>query len=231
MLVKITLLLVALCCFISYSLAVLGVDMSLQQCQSASLSNWQCLRNQGFEFAIIEAWNGGYQYNANIKKCVDDARAAGFKYVDVYAFMCPNCRGNNPASTAVNYMLGRLHNEGVNYGQLWVDVEQCSGCWTGTLSQNCNYVAEAIQSANSYFQNEGAGRKVGVYSSMYEWQQTVGTCSYFSQYQLWYAHYDNVPNFSDSWAYKFGGWSSPAIKQYYDHGPSQCGVDVDVNYY
>lgn len=49
---------------------------------------------------------------------------------------------------------------------------------------------------------------------------------------LWYAHYDNVPSFSDSWAYEFGGWSSPAMKQYYDSDSGPCGVSyIDVNWY
>ena len=32
-----------------------------------------------------------------------------------------------------------------------------------------------------------------------------------SNRQLWYAHYDNNPSFSDF--SPFGGWSKPAIKQ------------------
>lgn len=33
---------------------------------SISQAQWNCLREQeGFSFAIIEAWNGGYQLNQN----------------------------------------------------------------------------------------------------------------------------------------------------------------------
>ncbi len=42
--------------------------------------------------------------------------------------------------------------------------------------------------------------------------------------------YDQDPSFDDSWAWEFGGWTKPAIKQFWDHGPN-CGPDVDQNYY
>ncbi len=64
--------------------ATLGVDMSLQQCQSAGSSNWRCLRNKGYSFAIVEAWNGGFQYNTRIKQCTEDAWNSGMDHVDVY---------------------------------------------------------------------------------------------------------------------------------------------------
>jgi hypothetical protein len=43
-----------------------------------------------------------------------------------------------------------------------------------------------------------------------------------------YAHYDNNPSFSDFTA--FGGWKSPAMKQYIGDGTS-CGVGVDYDWY
>jgi len=44
------------------------------------------------------------------------------------------------------------------------------------------------------------------------------------------AHYDGEANFNDKWAFDFGGWSKPAIKQYDDHGAG-CGCDADVSWY
>ncbi len=49
-----------------------------------------------------------------------------------------------------------------------------------------------------------------------------------SGHQLWYAHYDNNPSFSDFRS--FGGWNKPAIKQYAGD-KSVCGAGVDLNYY
>ena len=56
----------------------------------------------------------------------------------------------------------------------------------------------------------------------------MGGSTQFSQYPLWYAHYDSNPSFSD-W-YPFGGWSSPAIKQYVGDDYF-CSAGVDKNYY
>lgn len=43
----------------------------------------------------------------------------------------------------------------------------------------------------------------------------------FTELAMWYAHYDNVPAFSD-W-FDFSGWQNPRVKQFYD-GPDVCGV-------
>ena len=50
--------------------ATLGVDMSSDTCggDGLNLSIWQCLVNNGYTFAIIEAWDGGYGFNTNIGK-------------------------------------------------------------------------------------------------------------------------------------------------------------------
>eukprot|EP01120_Amphizonella_sp_Union-15-10_P009730 TRINITY_DN3752_c0_g1_i3.p1 TRINITY_DN3752_c0_g1~~TRINITY_DN3752_c0_g1_i3.p1 ORF type:complete len:210 (-),score=27.08 TRINITY_DN3752_c0_g1_i3:18-647(-) len=198
-----------LSCWITTSIAVLGVDMNQVQCSSA-------------DFAIIQAWDGDYQQSQYIAQCVANAWAAGMQHVDVYAFMCPNCGGNNPPSTAIRSLINSLSSQNVKYGMLWFDIEQCSGCWNDAAS-----AAQFIQSATNTA--AGMGVNIGIYSSSYEWQQTVGSASAWSSLPLWYAHYDGNPSFSDSWAYQFGGWTKPAIKQYDDHGP--CGVDVDVDYY
>ena len=51
-------------------------------------------------------------------------------------------------------------------------------------------------------------------------------CTQASKYPLWYADYDNVANFNDFEA--FGGWKSPAIKQYKGtHTICNAGVDSD----
>lgn len=47
-------------------------------------------------------------------------------------------------------------------------------------------------------------------------------------YSSRYAHYDGNPSFSDTWAYSFGGWTSPAIKQYNDQG-APC-ISADLNW-
>jgi hypothetical protein len=63
------------------------------------------------------------------------------------------------------------------------------------------------------------------------WQTIMGSftaCPQAASQQLWYAHYDNSPSFSDFAA--FGGWTKPAIKQF-QGDTTLCGAGVDKNYY
>jgi len=184
--------------------------------------DWNCLVSNGYTFAIIQTWQGGYQFNSNIGSCVSGAWNAGMKHVDIYAFMCPLCDGNNPASSAISAISQGI--SGVDFGMLWIDVEQCEGCWNNDDASNCAYVAEAASAATS------AGFNVGIYSSEGSWASTVGDCTSVSNYPLWYAHYDGEANFDDSWAYEFGGWTSPAMKQF-SGDATVCGDDIDQDWY
>ncbi len=62
------------------------------------------------------------------------------------------------------------------------------------------------------------------------WTSIFGTktaCPAAGAYGLWYAHYDNLPNFSDFSS--FGGWSKPVMKQFAGD-TTVCGLDVDKNF-
>ena len=98
------LLVLAAVCFLSLrdgGQAIKGVDMSVSTSESMSPSTWSCLVNNGFEFAIIEAWIGGYGLNNQIAKWVGYAYNAGMVHVDIYVFMCPNCYNNYNASEVI----------------------------------------------------------------------------------------------------------------------------------
>ena len=72
-------------------------------------------------------------------------------------------------------------------------------------------------------------KTTGVYASESQWSEIMGLgYTGGSRHQLWYAHYDGNPSFSDFRS--FGGWTKPAIKQY-EGDKSLCGVDVDYDYY
>jgi len=203
-----------------------GIDISLFQCEDGvSSDQWSCLAsNLGANaFAIIQVWDGGYQLDSSTANCVAGALAAGFAHVDVYVFMCNQCDNNGDPSVVISSINNYLKGNNVNFGMLWFDVEQCDGCW-GDVDSNAQYLLEAVQAAQS------SGLNVGMYSSEGEWPQTVGSSTAFDSLPLWYAHYDGDPSFDDSWAYEFGGWTSPAIKQY--AGTSTlCSTSVDSNWY
>ena len=116
-------------------------------------------------------------------------------------------------------------------GTIWLDIETnpSSGCtWSqGTPESNCQYIKELITAI------EARGRAVGIYASGYMWNQIMGnrdSCTNFSSYPLWYAHYDGKEDFNDWPASKFAGWNTPTIKQY-TGSAVLCGIDVDLSYY
>jgi len=203
------------------TLATNGCDFSGAISEGANENDLKCLHDDGEDFTIIQTWMGGYGYTSNIASSTGWAWDEGFAHVDVYVFMCPNCAGNGDASDTVSTIVGQLVSDKVKYGMMWFDVEQCSGCWS-SADTNCGYIGSAVNEAVKL------GVHVGLYSSLYEWGATMGSsCTSFKGYPLWYAHYDGEENFNDSPDYEFGGWTSPAMKQYSDSGPSCMSVDSD----
>jgi len=200
--------------------ATIGVDFSAQGGEGMSLSTFQCFKNSGYDFAVIQTWQGGYTWNTQIANNAADAWTAGLAHVDVYIFFCPRCFDNSDPAGVVSTVVNGLAAKGVKYGMLWFDIEQCGGCWNDAGS-NAQYIATGVNQAIAM------GVHVGVYSSEYEWSQTVGGFTGFSQLPQWYADWDGVESFSDN-THNFGGWTSPSMKQFTDHGA--C-ADVDQSWY
>jgi len=200
-----------------------GIDISGQTCDGASwisATQFPCFRSAGKSFALIQTMEGGYGYTTSIKYCASQAAAAGLS-VSLYAFMCPNCNGNTPAYNVALGIANRLTSEGVAFDYIYVDVEQCSGCWNGA-AENVAFLQDVVRGFTD------GGAKVAIYSSAYEWGLVCGSDSSLSNLPLWYPHYDGVAAFSDFAA--FGGWTSPVMKQYSDHSDAGCFDNVDVNW-
>lgn len=73
--------------FIAVGYATTGVDVS----QRTSLSSWQCVRNYGYEFAIVRVYQSNGVCDTNGPSNINDAWNAGFKHVDGYIFPCYSC--------------------------------------------------------------------------------------------------------------------------------------------
>ena len=203
---------------IAPSLCVLGVDVS----QLFSTSTYQCMKNNGYTFAIIRGYCSDGGVDPNIVSNLNNARGAGL-ITDIYMFPC---RGKS-ASAQVDQMIAAI--PGNLYGMVWIDVETnpSSGCgWGSDYTGNCNYVNELINRIKYH------GKVPAIYASTYMWQTIMGNtkaCPAAASQQLWYAHYDNSPSFSD-FGGGFGGWGKPAIKQF-QGDTTLCGAGVDKNFY
>lgn len=72
------------------------------------------------------------------------------------------------------------------------------------------------------------GLSVGVYASSVMWHEVTCNAKFnHAPPELWYAHYDNNPSFSDF--QRFGSWSKPFMKQYRGGG-GLCGANVDLDF-
>jgi len=137
--------------------------------------------------------------------------------VDVYLFPCAGTDGATQVQGLVSFLSGS------KYGNIWLDIETnpSSGCgWSSDQSSNCNYIQGMIQEGSKL------GKKIGVYASEYMWTSIAGSsCTVGASSPLWYADYDNEPNFDD---FKpFGGWTTPTMKQYQTGTTCQLGVDYN----
>ena len=202
-----------------------GVDLSYYE-GSPAQSVFDCFKRNGQEFTVLQIWRGGYGINQYFTSNWQKSKAAGIKYVDAYAFFCNNCRDNTPANICSS--IKKSLPSGFD-GMLWLDVEDCTNCWTGTPAVRLAYVHSVAAACAAQ------GFKLGVYSGKGSWGQVFGSHTFdagpvLKALPLWYAHYDNDPSLSDWSNVKFGGWTKPTIKQYAGDVP-YCGVNSDLNVY
>ncbi len=207
------------CCVSGSSSKYYGIDLST----AASSSVFSCLKSSGFgTFAIPRGYQSTGKVDSNVCTNLNNAKAGGIGFRDVYLFPCPTC--SSSASSQMSSLVSYIKSNCASAwsGRVWLDVEG-SQYWTGSTSSNQAWYKALVDSCSS------VGTNCGVYSSASQWSSIFGSTSfsYGSNLPLWYAHYDNNPSFSDFSA--FGGWSKPYAKQY-KGDVSLCGVGVDENY-
>ena len=196
-----------------------------------STSDFQCLQQEGYDFIIARAWHSYGAFDSDSVSNLENAQSAGYtsSATEVYMFPCASSAAS--AKQQMQSMIDSLSSSGVEYGAVWLDIEDnpdsdCS--WENNdIDTNCDII---IALGNTTAEN---GINIGVYSSYYEWGNVFfgdyTACSQPAEYgwKVWYADYDDQENFDDFKA--FGGWSSPIMKQY-EGDASVCGLDVDLNW-
>ena len=200
---------------------IFGVDVDSQTAKATSQDLWACMQVKGnYSFAVLEAWQGGFGMTEDLAKALENAWGAGFHNVDLYAFMCPNCKDNGVEG--VELLINYLKTNGAKYGRIWMDVEQCDGCWSVNLTANCVWIKELAQ---KYLD---LGTTLGVYASMMSWETVVGVdCTAFGDLlPLWYPLYDDQWNFKDFTP--FAGWKTPARKQFSDIASKDLSLSVSL---
>ncbi|KAH3764001.1 glycosyl hydrolase family 1 [Pelomyxa schiedti] len=192
-----------------------GVDVS----QLYATSSWSCLVTNGYSFAIPRGYRSSGSVDPNAVSNVNNARAGGIKYVDVYFFPCPTC--SKSAATQVDELYNAT--KGVNIGMWWLDVEGGTSYWSSTYSTNQNWFTSWVSEVKA------KGISFGVYTNKNEWTAIMGS-SYTggSAYQLWWASWTgscSIGSFTS-----FAGWTKANIQQYAGD-VSTCSMSVDKNCY
>lgn len=184
-------------------------------------SEASCMVGQGIRFISMRGFRSSGTVDTNVCSTLNAAKAAGISDVNVYLFPCPTCSSSaaSQMSTMVSYLLATCPSS--FSGKVWLDIEG-SQYWSTSYTTNKSWYQSLVDSCAT------SGVTCGIYSSYYQWESIFGSTSYSygSNLPLWYAHYDNVENFSDFTA--FGGWTVPAIKQYAGT-TSYCSASVDMN--
>eukprot|EP00026_Physarum_polycephalum_P020279 Phypoly_transcript_22757.p1 GENE.Phypoly_transcript_22757~~Phypoly_transcript_22757.p1 ORF type:complete len:165 (-),score=20.16 Phypoly_transcript_22757:88-582(-) len=134
-------------------------------------------------------------------------------------FPCQSC--GDPAGQ-VQRAVSNLQSFNDKYGMMWFDIEGPGLYWGGDQGANAAFFQALVDEAKAL------GVVIGVYTSASQWIPIMGGYTGGSSFPLWYAHYDGNPSFSDF--SPFGGWTSPAIKQY-QGSTNLCGCGVDYNWY
>ncbi|RYG64455.1 hypothetical protein EON64_13955 [archaeon] len=223
---------VALLALLAAAFATHGVDVS----QATTQSSFSCLKSNGYSFAVVRVYQSAGHTDPNGAASIQNAWNGGMAHVDGYIFPCYSC-GNaaKQMDDTINYLSshgiytmkeGELRGtsnstSGVTVGMIWLDIEG-TDYWSTSTTSNVNFLTDMV--------NEGKARGIsmGIYTSNSQWSPIMGGSTKFSSYPLWYAHYDNVENFSD---FKpFGGWSKPNVKQYAGT-TAICSASVDKNVY
>eukprot|EP00048_Salpingoeca_helianthica_P014577 m.222402 g.222402 ORF g.222402 m.222402 type:complete len:237 (-) comp16021_c0_seq1:138-848(-) len=202
--------------------ATKGVDLS----QATSQDSFSCLHSNGYNFAIVRCYESVGQPDPNCAQSVINAWNGGMAHVDIYMF--PDPTAGNPAGQ-VDSLVSYLDSHGIHirttppqtYGMLWLDIEGV-GYWTGDQGANQNFFNGLVNQAKAH------GLYLGIYTSRSQWDPIMGSFSGGAAYPLWYAHYDGDASFNDF--APFGGWSSPAIKQF-QGTTGLCSAGVDLSWY
>ena len=111
------------------SLCVLGLDVT----NPITSSNFQCLKNNGANFVVVDAWTGNGSINGNANSNLRNARQTNLP-TDIY--MQP-CASMDPTSQ-VNQLLSSIPPS--LYTRVWIDVayNNVSSCaWGTNYTSNC----------------------------------------------------------------------------------------------
>jgi lysozyme len=163
---------------------ILGIDVSRWQ---ASV-DWETLKKNGVEFAVIKATQGNYLVDAKMKTHVEGAQKAGL-IVGLYHWCDPLVK----ADLQAKYFLDNTR--GIDYRFVSADVEQQWGDWKewsqGRVSKilSPDVISNNARDVLAYW-----GSKISVKQIIYTRASFINSYAkpalkWIKEYPLWLAHY------------------------------------------
>ncbi|RHZ86869.1 hypothetical protein Glove_43g96 [Diversispora epigaea] len=206
--------------------ARLAIDVSAL----TSVATFKCTKNLGYERAIIRGYREAYGRNPgggidpNFLKNYDNAKNAGYIYIEVYMFPCTGRSTCKTPRQQVNELVQLIKTHRVIVQRVWLDIEVDPNAGNWNLGQVRN--RQILKEFHAVWKS--TGWKFGIYSNQYQWKTITGNINWIldSSLPLWYAIYDKKPVLNN---YRpFGGWTRGTGKQY-DGDVKFCGARLDKN--
>ncbi len=177
-----------------------------------SLSNYGCLKSNGYTEAIIRAYQSVNRVDPNFSASAQNAQNAGLP-VDALitaTWQTPATAAADVAQCIKDYQL--------TVQTTWLFTEAPGNYWGPNTNDNRTVLTNLVKACKA------AGLTVGIYTSVSYWEQNFGAdFTDHSTLPLLYGHYDALRNFNDFTP--FGGWTS-ATRKAYNGDTSQCNTDV-----
>ena len=89
--------------------------------EAYSAANMKCLKNKELEFGIVRVYHSYGAVDQNACNTLNNAKNAGYKYLDIYMFPCVKICPNKSPETQVNEMIEGM--AGCPYNMVWLDLE------------------------------------------------------------------------------------------------------------
>uniref|UniRef100_A0AC34FN65 Lysozyme n=1 Tax=Panagrolaimus sp. ES5 TaxID=591445 RepID=A0AC34FN65_9BILA len=193
---------------------------------SASLSTLQCLYQQGYNSVFIQVYgpaNGGSVNSAGCQAVINSYSAN----LGTEIYITPATSGKT-GQQQFDEAFNAMKSAGINVRSVWLQVTSPIN-WPNNLQTNVNLIQSFINRATSY------GISAGIYTNWYDWQQITGAYTGFQSSRLWYWNSLGQGQNAEAGAtfddYRtFGGWSSPAVKQF-ALNENLCGLTLNRDVY
>lgn len=179
-------------------------------------SQWKAAYDAGFRLAIVQAWGGGPVPGGKNAYCAEQlagARKAGMMTA-IYLWLPPD-------TTAQTHLLIQAAKDAA--GDEYQHIKFVAMDIEGDEKLHPEAPAARLHNAISNVKD----KPVVIYSSAYMWGKVMGKSTALSQYPLWDARYDELPELDTNWV-PYGGWIQRAMKQY-QGTTSVAGISADLN--